>query len=154
VVRSRLLVVLLVALAGACDSGVGSVTDALTPSASASPSPPASPSPEPTSGGRPAIVVRTPASGDEVTSPVRIAGTANVFEATVSVVLLDAAGQELAATFATATCGSGCRGRFATALSFFTDVRQAGTIEAFESSAEDGTPLHLVSIPVVLVPGS
>jgi hypothetical protein len=36
----------------------------------------------------------------------------------------------------------------------FTPERQLGAIEVFESSAEDGSALHLVSIPVVLVPGS
>ena len=153
--RSLLLVVLLAAATvSACDPGVQEVTAALSPSATATPSPSGEPSPEPSGGARPAIAVRTPASGDAVTSPVTISGSADVFEATVSVVILDASGQELAAAFATATCGSGCRGRFSTALSFFTEARQAGTIEVFEPSAEDGPPLHLVSIPVVLVPGA
>jgi hypothetical protein len=135
------------------------VTEALAPSTSASTvvSPSASETTGPSGGtaeGRPAIVVRTPRPGDELVSPLRIAGSADVFEATVSIRLLDANGQELAATFATATCGSGCRGRFSAELSFFTPERQLGAIEVFESSAEDGSALHLVSIPVVLAPGS
>lgn len=85
---------------------------------------------------------------------MRISGTANVFEATVSVRILDVSGVELAAGFATATCGSGCRGEFATELSFFTKVRQPGTVELFEVGAEGGSPINLVSIPVVLVPGN
>jgi hypothetical protein len=101
----------------------------------------------------PAIVVTSPGSGDDVVSPVTIAGTADVFEATVSVRILDASGTELAAGFATATCGSGCRGEFSTSLAFFTPTRQPGSIEVFESSAVDGSPIHLVRIPVVLVPG-
>jgi hypothetical protein len=103
--------------------------------------------------GMPAIVVRTPASGDEVISPVTVAGTADVFEATVNIEIRDASGQTLAAGFATATCGTGCRGRYSTEISFFTQARQAGTIEVFEVSAKDGTPINVVSVPVTLVPG-
>ncbi len=138
----------------ACGIGVGDVTAALSPSSSASPTDGASPSTAPTGTGEAAIVVRTPEPGDEVVSPVTIAGTADVFEATVSIVILDADGQELAATFATATCGTGCRGRYSAEVSFFTEARQSGTIAVFESSAEDGTPRNLVTVPVVLMPGS
>lgn len=92
-------------------------------------------------------------AGDEIASPVTVAGTADVFEATVSIRIVDGTGGELASTFTTATCGSGCRGAYSTDVFFFIDQRQNGTIEVFESSAEDGSRLHLVSIPVVLVPG-
>jgi hypothetical protein len=154
--RRLLFVVLsLAVLAGAC---VGDVEDALDPSESPATSSPTSeptvePSPEPSGGAKPAIVVRTPAAGDEIVSPVTVAGTADVFEATVSIRILDANGQELAAAFATATCGTGCRGRYSAEVFFFTEERQDGTIEVFESSAADGSPLNLVSVPVVLVPG-
>ena len=104
--------------------------------------------------GKPPIVVRTPWAQDEIVSPVTVSGTADVFEATVSIRVLDEHGQELASGFATATCGSGCRGRYSTELFFFVDRRQPGTVEVFESSAEDGSQLFLVSIPVVLVPGA
>jgi hypothetical protein len=145
----------LTVLASAC--GVGDVEDVLDPSASlsASASPTAEPTgePSPTDGAEPAIAVRTPVAGDEVAAPVTVAGTADVFEGTVSIRVLDANGQELAATFATATCGSGCRGRYSEEVFFFTQERQDGTIEVFESSAADGSPLHLVRVPVILVPG-
>jgi hypothetical protein len=155
--RRLLFVVLsLAVLAGAC---VGDVEDVLEPSESPATSSPTSeptvdPSPEPSDGVKPAIVVRTPVAGDEIVSPLTVAGTADVFEATVSIRILDANGQELAATFTTATCGSGCRGKYSAEVSFFTEERQDGTIEVFESSAEDGSPLNLVSLPVVLVPGN
>lgn len=147
----RLLLALGFALVGAACSAER-VTDALTPSTAVSPSATVSASlgRDPSA----AIVVRTPLPGDEVMAPVTIAGTADVFEATVSIRILGSDGGELAAAFATATCGSGCRGRFSADVFFFTEQLQNGTIEVFESSAEDGSPLHLVSIPVVLVPGS
>jgi hypothetical protein len=111
------------------------------------PSPTASPSDG-------AIIVRRPQPGEQVTSPVVIVGDADVFEATVSIRILDAEGVELAASFTTATCGSGCRGEFSTEVFFFTPRRQDGIIEVFETSAEDGSQVHLVRIPVVLVPGA
>lgn len=95
----------------------------------------------------PPIVVMTPAIGDRVSSPVTISGTANVFEATVSIRILDDEGNLLAETFTTATCGTGCRGDYSEKVMF--DVAgDGGVIEVFESSAEDGSDLHLVSIPV------
>ena len=153
----RLLPSLLAVLSVACGVGVGDVTAALSPSSPAPASPPVGASPsdgEPTGSGRPSIVVRTPKPGDEIVSPVTVAGTAAVFEATVSVVILDASGQTLAAASAIATCGTGCRGPFSTTLAFFTEVGQAGSIEVFEPSAEGGSPLHLVSVPVTLAPGT
>lgn len=95
----------------------------------------------------PPIVVMTPGIGDRVSSPVTISGTANVFEATVSIRILDDDGNLLAETFTTATCGSGCRGNYAERVRFDAGGN-GGVIEVFESSAEDGSDLHLVSIPV------
>jgi germination protein M len=100
----------------------------------------------------PPIVVTSPAPGDEVTSPVTVEGTANVFEATVSMRILDLAGNGLAATFATATCGTGCRGDFSKKVEFDVSERQDGVIKVFEESAEDGGPFHVVSVPVILLP--
>jgi hypothetical protein len=106
-----------------------------------------------TDDGKPAIVVRTPAAGDEIVSPVQITGTAVVFEGTVSVAILDAQGMPLASTFTTASCGAGCRERYAVEVAFIVEERQAGTIQVFEVSAEGGNAINVVSVPVTLVPG-
>lgn len=98
------------------------------------------------------IVVETPSSGQEVASPMTVSGTANVFEATVSMELLDENGDVIVDKFTTATCGSGCRGDYSTRLRFDVDAGGPATLRVFESSAEDARPLHTVSIPVVLVP--
>ena len=147
-VAAAVLSIGLVATGCASDSDVGAPTP--------SPRPPegtTSPTSEPTDGAKPAIVVKQPASGDEVASPVTISGTADVFEATVHVRILDSGGLEVAARFTTATCGSGCRGEFSTELSFFVEQTQDGTIEVFEQSAEDGSAINVVTVPVVLVAG-
>jgi hypothetical protein len=98
----------------------------------------------------PAIVVYAPTIGASVGSPVTISGTANVFEATVSLRILDQNGNEIARGFTQATCGTGCRGDYSTTLSYNVSREQPGTIEVFESSAKDGSPINVQRIPVTL----
>jgi Immunoglobulin-like domain of bacterial spore germination/Sporulation and spore germination len=100
----------------------------------------------------PAITVRSPVIGARVTSPVTVSGTADVFEATVSVRILDSAGHEIARTFTTASCGTGCRGDYSVTVSYSVPRTQPGTIEVFESSARDGRPVSVQLIPVTLAP--
>jgi hypothetical protein len=104
------------------------------------------------SGYLPAITVRSPVIGARLTSPVTVSGTADVFEATVSVRILDSAGHEVARTFTTASCGTGCRGDYAVTVSYSVPRTQPGTIEVFESSARDGRPVNVQLIPVTLAP--
>jgi len=88
--------------------------------------------------------------GASVGSPVEVSGTADVFEATVSLRILDADGNEIASGCTTATCGPGCRGTYRTTLAFHVDHDQSGTAEVFEASAENGQPINVVDIPVTL----
>jgi germination protein M len=100
----------------------------------------------------PPIIVSSPSGGDRVSSPVTISGTANVFEATVSFRIVDADRNVLKRAFTTATCGTGCRGDYSKDVAFEVGEEQKGFIEVFEASAEDGSPLHMVRVPVTLVP--
>jgi hypothetical protein len=100
----------------------------------------------------PAITVQTPVIGEQLTSPVTVSGTADVFEAVVSVRILDSAGGEIARTFTTASCGTGCRGDYSVALPYTVRKAGPGTIEVFESSAKDGQPVNVQLIPVTLTP--
>ena len=101
----------------------------------------------------PAIVVQEPASGARVASGVVVSGTANVFEANVGVEVLDRSGHELAKTFTTATCGTGCVGKFSVPVHFEVASEQPGTIVVHDDDAAGtGTPPHVVRVPVVLVP--
>jgi hypothetical protein len=104
------------------------------------------------SGDLPAITVASPAIGATVTSPVTVSGTADVFEAVVSIEILNSAGQEIARTFTTASCGTGCRGSYTTAISYSVPATQQGTLEVFERSAKDGSPVNMQKIPVTLGP--
>lgn len=98
----------------------------------------------------PAIVVTSPLIGQRVSSPVTIAGTANTYEATVNFRILDARGAEIATGFTTATCGSGCRGRYATTLAYSVGESQPGRVQVYEISAKDGSRINLIDIPVTL----
>ncbi|HYX89655.1 MAG TPA: Gmad2 immunoglobulin-like domain-containing protein [Gaiellaceae bacterium] len=103
----------------------------------------------------PVITVETPDQGARVTSPVRVSGSANVFEANVTVQVLDAAGNVVGRTFTTATCGTGCRGTYSASAAFKVDRTQRGTIVVSDDDAAGtGRPPHEVRVPVVLVPRS
>jgi germination protein M len=100
----------------------------------------------------PAIVVEEPSAGDEVAAPMRVSGTANVFEATVSIRLVTTEGKKLADTFTTATCGTGCRGDFTEKVDFEVAEPTEAVLEVYEASAEDGSAIHVERIPVTLLP--
>jgi len=100
----------------------------------------------------PAILVQSPGIGERVSSPVTISGSADVFEAVVSIAILDEHRRIVASSFTMATCGTGCRGSYATDVRYDVGTRQPGTIRVYEVSAKDGSPLHVVEIPVILTP--
>ena len=119
-----------------CASGGGGT-------ASPSPSPPAtsSPTPEPT----PLITIDNPADGATVSVPVAMSGTANTFEASLSVDALSEAGDILCVRNIMATSGSGTPGTWETTLAFPPqDADMPVTLRAYEFSADDGSMVNLV----------
>lgn len=100
----------------------------------------------------PAILVESPLPFESVTSPLRASGTANTFEATFEYELTGAKGRVLAHHFETATSGSGTRGTFDFTARFEVADAEDGTLTVFESSAENGERIHVVRIPLRLVP--
>ena len=90
------------------------------------------------------IIVESVTVGD---GAVTVAGTANVFEATIELELRGADGTVLESTFTTATCGTGCRGEF---THTFSDADPAGgTVVLRETDPSDGEgrPPYEVSAP-------
>jgi hypothetical protein len=99
----------------------------------------------------PPILVERPGIGDTVTAPVRVTGTANVFEARFQLELKDARGGVLSRASVLATAGTGTRGRFAATLRLGAKPRSSRlTLVAFQRSPKDGHPIHIVRIPLVL----
>jgi germination protein M len=100
----------------------------------------------------PAILVESPAPGATVSSPLTIRGTANTFEATFMVELRPEQGKPLYKNFVTATSGNGTRGTFEETIDFTVDHEQPGTLVVYENSAEDGSVVNEVEIPVTIRP--
>jgi len=97
----------------------------------------------------PTILVEAPLPFQPVSSPLRVMGTANTFEATFDYELLDAGGKVLSHHFETATSGSGTRGTFDFTVPF-TAPNGPGRLVLFEESAADGSRIHQVEIPLTL----
>src|SRR4051812_17536790 len=97
----------------------------------------------------PAILVEEPLPFASVSSPLRLRGTANTFEATFEYELLDPAGKVLAHHFVTATSGSGTRGTYDVKIPFEAP-NGLGKLVVYEVSAADGSKTHVVEIPLAL----
>jgi len=100
----------------------------------------------------PAIFVDRPAWGAAARNPLKLAGSANVFEATFRAQLLDADGAVLADEQVTASCGTGCWGHFKADIPYAVPKPQYGTLRVFSLSALDGTPKNVVEYSVWLTP--
>ncbi|MFL5755100.1 MAG: GerMN domain-containing protein [Chloroflexota bacterium] len=86
-------------------------------------------------------------------NPMRVAGLANVFEATFRVALLDATGRTLADQQVMASCGTGCEGTFDVRVPYSVSKAQWGTLRAYNLSAKDGSRESVRDYPIWLTPG-
>ncbi len=93
----------------------------------------------------PLILVESPLPFAEVSSPLQVSGTANTFEATFEYEVKDTNGKVVDTNFVTATSGTGTRGTFAFTTGDFDDV---AALIVFERSAEDGSRIHEMAIPL------
>jgi hypothetical protein len=102
----------------------------------------------------PAIWVDRPAWNAAIGNPAHVTGSADVFEATFRVAVLDGAGTSLADQQVMATCGTGCRGTFDTSVAYTISKAQYGTLRVYEPSAQDGSPVNVRDYRVWLTPKS
>jgi germination protein M len=98
----------------------------------------------------PIIFVESPAVGEIVTPSVTISGTANTFEATFIAEVVGDEDTVLTKEMVTATSGTGTRGTFSAQLDFSFDS-SSFTLVVYESSAEDGSRINEVAIPLHVV---
>lgn len=102
----------------------------------------------------PAIVIEQPALGTIVEVPFTIAGTANVFEAALSVQVLTPEGQLVCQHNLTATSGSGTRGDWTTTMAFPPPEPPTGSaavpmvVRALNYSAQDGSEENVVTVDI------
>jgi hypothetical protein len=93
-------------------------------------------------------VILTSAITGSGSGPLAITGVPNVYEATVSLELVDLDGNVVYTDFATATCGTGCWGSFSFHIEDFDFESNPVTAKVFWNSPEDGEPADVVSVPV------
>ena len=98
----------------------------------------------------PVIFVAAPAVNDTVSSPLRVRGTANTFEAAFMLQILDADGTILIEQPMMATSGTGTRGTFDETIEFNAEPGSQITLRVFEHSARDGSEVNVVEIPLVV----
>jgi immunoglobulin-like protein involved in spore germination len=113
------------------------------------------PNPSPPDPADPSIIVDTPVSGQQITSPVLISGQARVFEAVVSITIAQG-GKPIVETTTMAAEGQ-VLSPFSVQVPFMLagDVTEgSGCIRVFESSAKDGSPINVVQIPVTFATGT
>jgi len=102
----------------------------------------------------PAIVIEQPGLGDIVDVPFTIAGTANVFEAALSVQVLTEDGTLVCQQNLTATAGSGTRGGWSTSMAFPPVTPAAGSaavpmvVRALSYSARDGSEENVATVDI------
>lgn len=77
-----------------------------------------------------------------------VEGVANVFEASVSIEVLDGDGESVHDEFVMASCGSGCWGDFSTTIDGELIVPGESSIRIFTRSAEDGSIVEAIRVPI------
>lgn len=102
----------------------------------------------------PRIYVDRPAWGAALLTPGHVTGVANVYEGQFRIALLDRRGDVLIERPVTATCGSGCWGRFEVTLRYEVSAAQWGTLRVWDPSERDGSPEALRDYPMYLRPAS
>ena len=96
----------------------------------------------------PSILLEEPRPGDEIESPVRLTGSANVFEAVFRVEIVDGEGLIVAEERVMATSGTGTPGTFDVTVDFEPQRPGLGAIVTFVLSAKDGSREDVTEVPV------
>jgi germination protein M len=96
----------------------------------------------------PAILVESPTPWQTVKSPMRVTGLSNTFEGTFLYNVVDPRGLIVAEGYTTSTGGMGTWGAFDFTVTYDISYEGVGALIVFEQSAEDGSQIHLVEIPL------
>jgi len=97
----------------------------------------------------PAIMVESPTMGESVRSPVRVWGTANVFEASFQIEILDSQRRVLTRQTVQASSGTGQRGTFDVTIPLAGQAPVGqGWVVAFAFSPKDGSRINPWEVPV------
>jgi hypothetical protein len=95
--------------------------------------------------------VDIPNAGDVVASPVTVQGRVAAFEATFRITIFDAAGNAIADETAMSAEGQ-TLAPFQKDVAFSVTKETPACLWVYESSARDGSPIHVRQTPLVLLP--
>lgn len=95
----------------------------------------------------PPILIDQPLPGDRVSTPLRIRGTANVFEAQFMIDVTTTNGKLLVRRAVTASAGTGTRGRFSIVIPVRSTAGRL-VVKAYDRSPKNGDPIDLVRVPI------
>lgn len=98
----------------------------------------------------PAVLIESPTLNQTVEGPLRVSGSANVFEGVFHLELRDGEGRVLTTSRVEASSGTGTRGTFSTTLAVEESLSGPITLIAYVNSAKDGSRQEIVSIPLRL----
>lgn len=96
----------------------------------------------------PAIFVDSPAAREAVTSPLRVQGTADVFEAQFTLEIRDGSGRVVLTRPVMTTSGTGTRGSFDVTVALPRGLGGPGDVVVFDASAKDGSRTLVEDVPV------
>lgn len=124
-------------------------TPAEMPTPTATPDAVCAPNPDP---GEPDIVVvDAPEAEDEVTSPVTVSGSMNVFEAQFNITIYDTAGN-IIADVPGQTGEAFILSPFSEEVEFTVDEPAEACLWVYDASPRDGSPIDVVQVPLTLLP--
>jgi Immunoglobulin-like domain of bacterial spore germination len=95
--------------------------------------------------------VDEPLEGDELSSPLTVRGVVAAFEATFQITLFDEDGNELADLTGMSSEGQ-TLAPFEEEVTFSVTEETPACLWVYESSAQDGSPVNVVQIPVLVLP--
>jgi hypothetical protein len=99
----------------------------------------------------PAVLVESPVIGDTVRDPLRVWGSADVFEAVFRLAVVDPAGRTVADVQVKASSGSGTRGTFDVTVPYrSTAPTGTGRLVAYYLSAKNGSRVVVATIPITV----
>lgn len=100
----------------------------------------------------PAVLIEHPAFGQRPSSPLKVSGTANVFEGVFRLDLTAPNGTLLASPMVQATSGTGTRGTFSTSIAYSPWAHGTGELTAWYESPKDGSRIDVYTVPLTLEP--
>jgi hypothetical protein len=99
------------------------------------------------------VVIEEPPAGDRVLSPIIVAGVAAAFEAAIQLTLLDAEGNVIADQPGMTQEGQ-TLAPFQQEIGFEVEAETNACLQVYMLSPEDGEPIDIAQIPLLLLPAS